>query len=92
MGAAMFMRRDFYDEVGGFDLDYFLYMEDEDLCYRSWKMGKQVLYCGHVAVTHNHQRASRKFGKKMLIHLWSLFTFFRKHGWNIRNQVPKAAR
>ena len=87
MGAAMFMRRDFFLRLGGFDLSYFLYMEDEDLCLRSWKEGQQVIYLGDVAVVHNHLKGSRKVGKKMLIHFHSLFTFFMKHGWNIQNPV-----
>ena len=87
MGAALFLPRDMYAKLGGFDLSYFLYMEDEDLCLRAWKKGRQVIYCGDIAVIHNHQKGSRKVGKKMLIHFQSLFTFFRKHGWNIQNPV-----
>ncbi len=84
LGAAMFLKREFYNKLGGFDLDYFLYMEDEDLCLRTWKMGKQVVYCGNIAVTHNHLRSSNKIGKMMFIHIKSLFIFFRKHGLNIK--------
>ena len=89
MGAAMFMSREFYDMLGGFDTDYFLYMEDEDLCMRSWKVGKPVVYCGNISVIHNHRRGSRKIGKLMFIHFCSLFTFFRKHGLNIKDQTVK---
>lgn len=87
MGAAMFATREFYNELGGFDEDYFLYMEDEDLCLRSWKAGKPVIFAGDVAVVHNHLRASKKVGKKMMKHFQSLFTYFRKHGLNVKNYV-----
>ncbi len=87
MGAAMFMRRDFYDELDGFDTDYFLYMEDEDLCLRTWKSGRPVVYCANIRVIHNHMRGSRRIGKMMLLHFKSLLTFFRKHGFNIKSQV-----
>ena len=33
-GAAMFVRRSSYEEVGGFDPAYFLYCEEEDLAWR----------------------------------------------------------
>ena len=33
IGAALFMRRDFYAFLGGFDQNYFLYMEDEDIVF-----------------------------------------------------------
>lgn len=87
MGAAMFLPRDFYNELNGFDEDYFLYMEDEDMCIRSWKAGKPVVFAGNIAVVHNHLRASRKMGKKMLYHFKSLATFYWKHGLNVKNYV-----
>ena len=87
MGAAMFATREFYNALGGFDEDYFLYMEDEDLCLRSWKAGKPVIFAGNVAVIHNHLRGSKKIGKKMIKHFQSLFTFFKKHGLNVKNYV-----
>lgn len=87
MGAAMFATREFYNELGGFDEDYFLYMEDEDLCLRSWKAGKPVIFDGTTAVVHNHLRGSKKIGKKMFKHFQSLYTFFQKHGVNVKNYV-----
>ena len=90
IGAAFLLSRDWYAELGGFDTDYFLYMEDEDLCLRSWKANRPVVYCPQSKMIHNHQRASSKIGKKMFIHLKSLFTFFRKHGMGKHhfNQLP----
>lgn len=87
MGAAMFATREFYNALDGFDEDYFLYMEDEDLCLRAWKAGKPVIFAGNMAVVHNHLRGSKKIGKKMMKHFQSLFTFFRKHGLNVKNYV-----
>lgn len=80
IGAALFMKRDLYAELGGFDTDYFLYMEDEDICLRSWKLNRPVVYLPSAQMTHNHLRASSKIGKKMLIHIKSMMTFFKKHG------------
>jgi hypothetical protein len=82
MGAALLLRRDKYIELNGFDTDYFLYMEDEDLCYRSWKAGYPVVYNPKAEMVHNHQRASSRIGKKMWIHMKSMCTFFRKNGLN----------
>lgn len=80
IGAAMFMKRERYAELGGFDTDYFLYMEDEDICLRSWKMNRPVVYLPSAKMIHNHLRASSKIGKKMFLHMKSMVTFFRKHG------------
>lgn len=83
IGAALFMKRDVYDRLGGFDERYFLYMEDEDLCLRAWKMGIPVFYEPSAKMIHNHLRASSKLGKKTFYHIKSLITFFRRHGINV---------
>ena len=84
IGAAMFMSRKTYDELGGFDERYFLYMEDEDLCLRAWEKGIPVIYYPEAKLIHNHLRGSSHFGKKTICHLKSLFTFFRLHGFNYK--------
>lgn len=86
IGAAMFMKRELYAELGGFDTDYFLYMEDEDICLRSWKIGRPVVYYPEVKMIHNHIRASSHIGKKMFVHICSMMTFFRKHGVSPKKQ------
>lgn len=83
VGAALFVSRKTYSLLAGFDKDYFLYMEDEDLCLRSWKAGFPVVYVPESEMVHNHFRASAKIGKKAFIHFKSLKTFFKKHGFNI---------
>ncbi len=83
MGAAIFMHRDIYSVLVGFDMDYFLYMEDEDMCLRAWKKGIPVIYYPQSKMIHNHLRASSKIGKLSWVHFKSMFTFFRKHGLSI---------
>lgn len=83
VGAALFISNKLYRELGGFDLDYFLYMEDEDLALRVWKSGHPVIYVPSSHMVHNHLRASSHIGKKAWIHFKSLLTFFKKHGFQI---------
>ncbi len=89
MGAALFMSRETYAKLGGFDQRYFLYMEDEDMCLRAWKMNIPVIYCPKAKMIHNHLRGSSKLGKKTLMHFKSLFTFFRRHGLSVKSQKTK---
>ncbi|WP_368119372.1 glycosyltransferase family 2 protein [Bacteroides thetaiotaomicron] len=89
IGAALFMRRDFYVFLGGFDQNYFLYMEDEDICLRSWKCNRPVVYFPESIMTHNHLRGSSKIGRKALLHLQSMFVFFKKHGCSIGSFCSK---
>src|SRR5574344_1643586 len=85
MGAALVMKRETYDQLGGFDQSYFLYMEDEDLCLRAWKKHIPVIYLPASKMIHNHLRGSSKLGKKTLMHFKSMFTFFKHHGLSVRS-------
>lgn len=86
MGAAMFMSRDIYAQLGGFDQRYFLYMEDEDLCLRAWKQGIPVIYHPEAKMVHNHLRGSTHLSKKTLYHLKSFFTYLRRHGLSAKRE------
>ena len=86
MGAAMFMSRDTYAQLGGFDQRYFLYMEDEDLCLRAWKQGIPVVYYPEAKMVHNHLRGSTHLSKKTLYHLQSFLKYLRRHGLSARRE------
>jgi GT2 family glycosyltransferase len=52
MGAAMLIRRDAFDRIGGFDERYFLYWEDADLCRRLRQIGWSTRYVPRAIVRH----------------------------------------
>lgn len=52
VGAFMFLKKDVYDAVGGFDEDYFMYGEDIDLSYKILKAGYQNYYLGDIKAIH----------------------------------------
>ncbi len=51
-GAAMFCRREAFDGVNGFDDDYWLYMEDVDLCWRMRRSGWKIVYDPEAVIVH----------------------------------------
>jgi len=51
-GACMFLRRDAYWRIGGFDEGYFLHVEDLDLCLRFRRAGGEILFAPDVVVRH----------------------------------------
>jgi GT2 family glycosyltransferase len=51
-GAAMFIRRDAWIEVGGLDEDFFAHMEEIDLCWRLKNRGYKVGACRESKVYH----------------------------------------
>ncbi|GGD25918.1 glycosyltransferase family 2 protein [Hyunsoonleella pacifica] len=52
VGAFMFLRKEVYVKVDGFDEDYFMYGEDIDLSYKLIKAGFQNYYLGNIKAVH----------------------------------------
>jgi len=50
--AGMFIRKSTFKKIGGFDNDYFIYMEETDLCWRSWLLGYKTIYLPSSIVYH----------------------------------------
>jgi GT2 family glycosyltransferase len=58
-GALMFLPRDLFDALGGFDEGFFLHCEDLDLCRRVRDAGREVVYAGAIRVVHGKGGSSR---------------------------------
>lgn len=52
-GSCMIVRRKALDESGFLDENYFMYVEDLDICHRMWKKNWKVFYCPHAEVMHH---------------------------------------
>ncbi len=51
-GTAMMVRRSAFEQIGGFDERYFMYVEDLDLCWRLRRCGWQIGFCAEASVEH----------------------------------------
>ena len=51
-GACLLIRKDVFESVGGFDEDYFMYSDENDLCLRCWLLGYEVVYVPKSVVYH----------------------------------------
>ena len=51
-GAALFIRLADYKEAGGLDGRFFAHMEEVDLCWRLWSLGREV-YCVPQSVVYH---------------------------------------
>lgn len=60
-GAALAMRRSNWEALGGFDDQFFAYLEDTDLSLRSWLTGQRVVYVPDSIVHHEYE-----FGRNQL--------------------------
>ena len=54
-GAAMMMRRDVWEILGGFTAEFFAYCEDADLSLRCWQAGWRVRYVPSAVVRHHYE-------------------------------------
>lgn len=54
-GAAMVVRRSAWEQLNGFDRDYFMYGEDLDLGLRLWLTGQRVGLVPAARVTHSYE-------------------------------------
>ncbi|MFU8812377.1 MAG: glycosyltransferase family 2 protein [Balneolaceae bacterium] len=51
-GAALAIRRDLFDRLGGFDESFEFHMEEIDLCWRAWRYGHKVMVEPRSVVYH----------------------------------------
>jgi len=80
VGAFMFARRTAIEGVGGFDERFFMYCEDEDLCWRVKMAGWRVVYHPGVVVRHHKGTSTRQRRARMVFHFHrSLFLYHRKN-------------
>lgn len=79
-GCFMFLRTDTLKQVGLFDENYFMYLEDADLSRRIGTVTKTILY-PHVHIYHEYERGAHKNFRLLWIFICSTFTYFNKYGW-----------
>tara|TARA_Y100000031_G_C7872924_1_gene227192 strand:+ start:21 stop:440 length:420 start_codon:yes stop_codon:yes gene_type:complete len=96
LGAAMLIRKQALDEVGGFDPEFFVYFEDQDLCRRFWKKGWRVVYNPDVELIHYHRRETAEggfvkqiFNPLTRIQIQSALYYYKKYKGEDNPHVPQ---
>lgn len=51
-GAAFAIRKECFEETGGFDESFEFHMEEIDLCWKLWNRGYRICYCPDARVYH----------------------------------------
>lgn len=75
-GSCLLIRRSAFDEVGGFDDDFFMYFEDVDLGYRLGKAGWLNMYVPAAVVTHTGAHSTSADSARMIVaHHQSAYLF-----------------
>lgn len=87
LGAALALRREAFDAVGGFDPAFFLYGEEVDLCYRLWQAGWEVHYAPAATVAHLGGASVAARPEAEVRRVDSARLFYRKHYPPVRAAV-----
>lgn len=79
-GCFMFIRTEVLKNVGLFDENFFMYLEDTDLSRRIHKVSKTIFY-PYVYIYHEYGKGSYKNPNLLKYHINSAIYYFNKWGW-----------
>jgi hypothetical protein len=77
-GAFMLTRRKVFEDAGVFDKDYFMYVEETELCYRIAKSGWEIWYLPEWSIIH-HGGASGGGEFSLLSEYKGVKLYYEKH-------------
>lgn len=84
IGAFMIIPKAVINTIGGFDEKYFMYIEDMDLCLRTWNSGFKVIYYPELMIEYEGDRKSTtnkikylpiSINKYTVMHIKNYFVF-----------------
>ena len=83
VGCSLFMSRDFFNKIGGFDKDFFMYFEDNEICDKIYRNNKYILEIPDSKMVHR-EGLSSNFDyftniKLSIIHKISEYIYYRKN-------------
>lgn len=91
-GACLFILKELFSALDGFDENFFMYFEDEDLCKRVRENGHKVIYFPEFTVRH---LGGKSFGEKKeqkKLFYESQDYYFKKHFGKIKHNLLKLIR
>ena len=79
VGAFMVMKRELYNEIGGFDENCFMYSDDIDLSYMALQKGNYNYYFHETTVIHYKGESTVRDSKYMKRFQEAIQFFYKKH-------------
>ena len=78
-GCALAIQRERFARLGGFDTDYFMYFEDQDLCKRSANLGGKTALLTTASLIHLGGKSIAKTNTRKDFYFASQDIFWKKH-------------
>lgn len=79
-GCFMLFRRSVFEQIGGFDERYFMYMEDADISMKVNQCSR-AMYVPAGTITHRWARGSHKSWRLTWENIRAAWKYFNKWGW-----------
>lgn len=79
-GSFLVIRTDLFKRLNGFDEEFFMYLEDADLCKRVNQESK-LMYYPEASVIHKWEKGSHRDWKLFKYHVASMRYYFQKWGY-----------
>mgnify|MGYP003575052725 CR=1 FL=1 len=83
-GACFFIRKEVFNELGGFDEDFFAHQEEIDLCWRAYNKNYKAKSCGSSHIYHVGGATLQNTNPK------KTFLNFRNSLWMMVKNVPSS--
>lgn len=89
VGALMFIKRKLFNEINGFDENFFMYYEETDLQYRLKQYGYKNIILNTPNVIHLEGKSPCITNNKRIIYTESMYKFFKKRSGKISYMIFK---
>jgi GT2 family glycosyltransferase len=91
-GTSLFIRKKLFDELEGFDENFFMYFEDIDLCRRAAEKGSKIIYYPEFIVKHFGGKSFQDNKLQKNYYYASQDYYFKKHLGNYKKNIVKLMR
>ncbi len=92
-GGSMMVNKKIFQEIDGFDEDYFAFYEDVDFGWRLWLAGYKVIFTPESICYHRHHGSTSEIGQEKLQILYernALFTIYKNYSSETLERVLPA--
>lgn len=83
IGAGFVVKRDYFEKVGGFDENFFMYFEEIDLCRRIKMIGGKIYFYPFLEIIHYKGGSSQKTTVRRIEYYQSMWYYHKKYTGNL---------
>lgn len=91
-GTSLFIRKELFEKIGGFDEKFFMYFEDIDLCKRVREAGYKVIYFPEFVIKHFGGKSFESSTLQKKYYYQSQDYYFEKHFGKLKSGLVKLLR